>query len=159
MTTQRAPIVFQRSGTLGALLCVLSLFGAVATIVAASNKFPSPWQPEWYVLAFAGNALVMLSAIMVLRDTAPRLTIDADGITDHRPSNGMKEHRITWATLRQMDCQITKQDYAVVEAKVLCYVIGKDGRVNDVTIDISGLNWDPELVWKELSKARIEYCR
>jgi hypothetical protein len=137
----------------GGLLLLASLLIAGAALYGGLNEISTTWT----IGAFVVSGLVMLFALFSPWDKTPKLTINVDGITDHRAWEGPR--LIAWSDLHQMDCQLTRRNNSVVKAEVVCYVMSKGGRIDDVVVDITGLDRDPEDVWRALSKARIEFSR
>jgi hypothetical protein len=143
-------MIFRQHKGLG---CLLVLVSVVVAGWALYFGLKEQLTTTWIVLAFVGSGLAMLGGVLNLRNISPKLTVNADGITDHRNGGRL----IAWGDIRQMDCQFTQWRGKVNGGKVVCYVMSGDGRVEDVVIDIGDLDSSPEDVWRDLSKARIEF--
>lgn len=153
LTRSKVPWVVQL-----VLAAVLAVAAAVLWV-----KYPEiglPKEFEQYVPLFCGSFLllcafaVVLSVVFIL-DQTPKLAIDEHGIEDFRHRNG--PCRIAWEDVQSLDYEITKVNGAVSQARVNVYVIETGGTVEEVTINVHGLNRSPLAVIGIIKKRWIQF--
>jgi len=92
--------------------------------------------------------------ITVFSDTSPKLSIQVNGITDYRSSTGTR--RILWSEIQSMDAEITKTNETVTGAKLILYVLVGAFNVEEVHVELAGLDSSAESVLRLIKITSIE---
>src|SRR5262249_38620744 len=127
------------------------VLGGGMTAAMYQSGFPGPAFVGFFPLLFFGGfgLLAFLVGARSLYDRKRKLTVDQEGITDHRA--GGRDGFTPWASIHSIDWRIHSRG-----GELIVYLVAPGGAVSTRTIDISGLEGGPSRIATEIKKLWIE---
>jgi hypothetical protein len=145
------PDVVLRHGKLSAVGAMVGFAVMPAVGVGLLSRFrPEILIPFLIALGLAGVGLLgILLNFAVLLDRRPQLVLGREGL---RGTRGRVRRAVRWAEIEKANLSQLLRNGAVTDAVITLTVRDTFGTAEQVAVDVYRLTWDPERIFREISR-------